>query len=184
MEAIRGRRTIRKFKPDPIPSDAMDEILEAATWAPSHRNAQPWDFALVGPESRAKLLRMLQAKVDEMLATRQMPEPARLGLLSLKEDFGGAPRLVAVTSRPAEEEIDRFEFPLSVAMAIQNMSLAAWSRGVGCVWLSLGAAPPARAVLDIKEGFSGVALVALGYPAVVPPAPPREPPGGRVRELT
>lgn len=41
LEVIKGRRTIRKFKPDPIPDEILDEIFEAAMWAPSHANAQP-----------------------------------------------------------------------------------------------------------------------------------------------
>jgi nitroreductase len=183
IDAIVQRRTIRSFKPEPLAQEVLDEILEAATWAPSHRNAQPWQFAIVGPDSRRKLLGMLQKKIDEMLATREMPEPARRGQMSLKDDFGGAPHLIAVISQPPEEEIDRFEFPLSAAMAIQNMALAAWARGVGTVWLSIGAAPPARQILAIEDGFTGVAVVALGYPKVVPPALPREPFSSRLREL-
>ena len=61
MEAIRGRRSVRAFEPDDLPEELLDEILEAGTWAPSHRNAQPWDFVRVGPQARAKLLGMLSA---------------------------------------------------------------------------------------------------------------------------
>jgi nitroreductase len=183
IEAISKRRTIRSFKPEPVSQEVLDEILEAATWAPSHRNTQPWEFAVLGPESRRKLLAILQKKIDERLATHEVTEPARQGLLSLRDDFGGAPHMIAVTTRPPEEEADRFEFPLSAAMAIQNMALAAWARGVGVVWLSIGAAPPARQILGVAEGFTGVAVVALGYPKVTPPAPPREPFSSRMREL-
>jgi len=184
MEAIKGRRTIRSFKADPIPAEALEAIYEAATWAPSHRNIQPWEFVKVGPQARAKLLSMLQAKIDELLASGQVPPPARKGFEALKQDFGGAPELVELVSRPPEEEIDAFENPLSVAMAIQNMSLAAWEWGIGVVWLSLGAAPPAGAVLGIGEGYKGVALLAMGTPAAIPPAPPREPAGPRIREVS
>lgn len=183
MEAIKGRRTIRAFKSDPVPDAVLDQILEAATWAPSHRNAQPWEFVRVGPQARAKLLGMLKAKIDELLASGEVPPPARKGFESLKQDFGRAPVLIEVLSRPPVEDVDRFEFPLSAAMAVQNMSLAAWEQGVGLVWLTLGAAPPVRSILGISEGFTGVALLALGVPAFTPPALPREPAQGRIREV-
>jgi nitroreductase len=183
MEAIRGRRSVRAFEPDDLPEALLDEILEAGTWAPSHRNAQPWDFVRVGPQARAKLLGMLQAKIDELLATREILEPAKKGMLSLKDNFGGAPCLLAVTSRPPEEEVDGFEFPLCAAMAIQNMALAAWAKGVGMIWLTLGSAPPARGVLEIPEGHTGVALLALGYPKIVPPPLPRDPARDRLRQV-
>ena len=52
LEVLKDRRTIRSFKPDPIPQEALDGIFEAAMWAPSHGNAQPWDFVVVGPQAR------------------------------------------------------------------------------------------------------------------------------------
>ena len=52
FEAIRGRRSVHLYKPDPVPEDLVMRLLEAATWAPSHRNSQPWEFLLVGPETR------------------------------------------------------------------------------------------------------------------------------------
>jgi nitroreductase len=182
-EAIKGRRTVRKFKSDPIPPPVLEQIFEAAMWAPSHGNTQPWEFVVVGRQARAKLLSLLQAKVEELLADPSLPPPRRQGLLALKEDFGGAPYMVAVLSRPGQEPLDSVENPASTAAAVQNMCLAAWSQGIGSVWLSVGAAPPARAILSVPEGGSVVALLALGYPEIVPPAPPREPHGGHLREV-
>ena len=47
FEIIKGRRSIRKFKPDPVPEEELREILEAATWAPSAGNTQEWRFIVV-----------------------------------------------------------------------------------------------------------------------------------------
>jgi len=63
------------------------------------------------------------------------------------------------------------------------MCLAAWDAGLGSVWLSLGAAPPTRPILGIQEGQSVVALLAMGYPKEVPPAPPREPHAAHTRQV-
>jgi nitroreductase len=183
LETLRGRRTVREFKPDSIPKEVLDAIFEAAMWAPSHANAQPWDFVIVGPQARARLLAVLQAKADELLADPNLPEPKRRSLTILREDFGGAPFMVAVVSRPPADDLERLENPLSTATAVHNMCLAAWDAGIGSVWLSVGAAPPARSILGIDEGASVVALLAMGYPEEVPLAPPRDPHTSHLREV-
>jgi len=174
LECIKSRRTIRRFKPDPIPPQVMDGIFEAAMWAPSPANAQPWDFLVVGPQARGKILTLLQTKAKELLAAPDIPEPKRKAVESLMADFGGAPYMVAVVSRPGAEPMEKLEYPLSAAAAVQNLCLAAWAQNIGSVWLSVGAAPPVRPILGVDEGASVVALLALGYPEVVPPAMPRE----------
>jgi nitroreductase len=183
MELIKSRRTIRNFKPDPVPQEVLDQVFEAGTWAPSHGNAQPWEFVVVGPDARARLLGMLQMKVDQMLAEPDVPEPRRQNLLSLRDDFGGAPYMVAVVARPPEDDLQKLENLTTVGAAVQNMCLAAWDQGVGAVWLSVGSAPPARSILQVEEGATVVALLAMGYPESVPEAPPREPASSRTREI-
>jgi nitroreductase len=181
LDQLKARRTVRRFKPDPIPQPVLDDIFEAAMWAPSHGNTQPWEFVVIGPSARGKLLKMFQAKADELLADPDLPPPRRGAVLALRDDFGGAPFMVAVLSRPATEDIEKIENPLSAATAVQNMTLAAWDAGVGAVWLTLGAAPPVRPLLEVPDGASVVALLAMGYPKEVPPAPPREPHASRLR---
>lgn len=171
---LKGRRTVRKFTSDPIPQETLDVIFEAGMWAPSHANLQPWEFVLVGPEARARLLELFRVKADELLDDPDLPAPRRAGITALREDFGGAAVLVAVVSRPPEDDLQRIENPLSTAAAVQNLCLAAWDAGVGSVWLSFGIAPPVRAILGVEEGASVIALLAMGRPAEVPPAPPRD----------
>ena len=180
---IKARRTIRKFKSDPIAQEVLDTIFEAGMWAQSHANAQPWDFVVVGPEARGRLLAMLQTKAEELLADPDLPAPKRKNLELLREDFGGAPYMVAVVSRPGEEPLEKLENPLSAACAVQNICLTAWAHGVGAVWLSVGAAPPARAILQVPEGASVVALLALGHADQDPPAPPRDDYRTHLREV-
>ena len=164
LDHLKQRRTVRRFKSDEIAQDTLDAIYEAAMWAPSHGNAQPWEFVVVGPQSRAKLLVMFRAKADELLAEPDLPPPRRAAIEALKEDFGGAPFLVAVVSRRPADDLEKVENPLSVAAAVQNMCLAAWDHGVG-------------------EGETVVALLAMGHPADVPPAPPRDPYSDHLREV-
>ncbi len=180
---LKSRRTVRKFKSDPIPQQTLGTLFEAAMWAPSHANVQPWEFVVVGRQARARLLEVFRVKADELLADPDLPPPKRAGITALREDFGGAPFMVAVVSRPPADDLQRIENPLSAAAAVQNLCLAAWDAGIGVVWLSVGASPPARRILGIKDDVSVVALLAMGYPAEVPPAPPREPYAGHLREI-
>ncbi|MCW8985740.1 MAG: nitroreductase family protein [Thermoanaerobaculales bacterium] len=174
LDHLKQRRTVRRFKPDPIPQETLDVVFEAAMWAPSHANAQPWEFVVVGREARARLLELFRAKADELLADPDLPKPKRDNITILKEDFGGAPFMVAIVSRPPDDDLERMENPLSAAIAVQNMFLAAWDEGVGAVWLSFGVAPPVRGILEVEEGETVVALLAMGYPAGVPQAPLRD----------
>jgi nitroreductase len=183
LDHLKQRRTVRRFKPDAVPQNVLDTIFEAAMWAPSHANAQPWEFVLVGPQARAKLLAMFRVKAEELLADPELPEAKRKNVTILKENFGGAPLMVAVVSRPGADDLEKLENPLSTAVAIHNMFLAAWEEGVGAVWLSFGVAPPVRGVLGVGEGETVVALLAMGYPAEVPPAPPREAYTDHLREV-
>ena len=183
IESIKTRRTIRRFKSDPIPQPVLDEMFEAAMWAPSPANAQPWDFFVVGPKARAKILTLFQAKAAELLAAPDLPEPKRQAVESLRADFGGAPYMVAVVCRPDSDPMMQHENTLSVATAVQNLCLSAWAHGIGSIWLSVGAAPPVKPILGVEEGASVVALLALGYPEVVPPALPREDYRAHMREI-
>ena len=183
LEHLKARRTVRRFKAEDIPQAALDAMLEAAMWAPSHGNTQPWDFVKVGPQARARLLTLLQAKAEELLSQPDLPAPKRRSLEILREDFGGAPLLLAVISRPPADDLERLENPLSTAAAVQNLCLAAWDAGIGAVWLSMGAAPPVRPILDVQEGATVVALLALGIPDEVPPAPERDPYTDHLREV-
>jgi nitroreductase len=183
LDHLKQRRTVRSFKPDPIPEKVLDTVFEAAMWAPSHANAQPWDFVVIGPQTRARMLPIFCAKAEELLADPDLPPPKRKAVSTLMEDFGGAPFMVAVVSRPPGDDLEKLENPLSTATAVQNMTLAAWEEGIGSVWLSFGAAPPVRPILGIEEGASVVALLAMGYPLEVPPAPPRDGIADHLREL-
>ena len=104
FESIRRRRTIRDFKPDPVPDDVVHRILQAARWAPSSSNTQPWHFIVV----------------------RNPDTIAELGSICTQGTFiGQAPLAIAVvmgeTRRPQ----------LDAGRALQQMELVAWSEGLG-----------------------------------------------------
>ncbi len=65
IEAIRARRSIRSFKPDPVPREILEELLDACRWAPSARNAQPWRFAVLGGRTFEKTKDTLEVKAND-----------------------------------------------------------------------------------------------------------------------
>lgn len=157
LEAIRTRRNIKSFKSDPIPPELVQEWLQAAAYAPNHRMTEPWEVLRIGPSTRAALAH--------------------------KNDFGGAPLVLAVLSAPAKTEIDREEHVQAVACFIQNFMLAAHAAGYGTGWSSLGSSPRSREVLAVAEGYDVVGLIPVGLPQDVPLLKPRTEIERKIREL-
>lgn len=173
-EAILNRRTARKFKSEPIPEETLVEILEAGIWAPSHGNNQPWEFVLIGPETRKQLLESYRKALEAGPLTNQsLPEERKQAIRYFAQNFGDAPVVLAVTCIPALTVLDKYDFPLATAAAIQNIFLTAWEKQIAGAWLSIGNTPGAQSLLDIPEGGMIAGILALGYPEFVPPAQPR-----------
>ena len=83
IEAIRTRRSIRSFRPDPVPEKVLEELLDACRWAPSGGNAQPWHFAVLGgkvlDEVKARLEEKAKASWDGNTFTNISPDLPRKG---------------------------------------------------------------------------------------------------------
>jgi len=134
MQAIKERRSIRKYKPDPVSDEAIDTVLDAARWAPSWANTQCWRFVVVrDPEVRAKLADTLRARTPgkenrAAAAIRSAPVAivacAELGRSGYYK--GG---------EQATDKGDWFMF--DVALAMQNLTLAAHTIGLGTVHVGL-----------------------------------------------
>jgi nitroreductase len=160
-EAILTRRTIKDFKPDLVPSDALDRALSAGTWAQNHKLTEPWRFIVLGPETHRAI-----ATIDQKLATK--------------------PTIVAVTYRLNGDAVQQREDYAATCCAIQNIQLAAWADGLGMQWSTgrTAMSPQTHALLGINAGEEEmVGLLYFGYPASVPKAQPRKPLAEVVRRL-
>ena len=180
MEALLTRRSIRRYKPDPIPAQDLREILAAGAAAPSAVNMQHWYFVAVqSPEAMQEIKDIMGGVVDKfrpVLEERFSRNPEQVGITNrFMSTLGGAPVcLLAFLLKP--DYPDRDGAMQSVSAAIENLLLAAWEKGLGSCWMS---APQ-------RMGFGGefqrefapqagefVAAVTLGYPQAVPSMPPR-----------
>ncbi len=183
LTALSGRRSIRSFQERPIAREDLERILEAATWAPSADNLQPWRFAVLQGQSKTGLAALLHRFVDEM---RPGVNPIlwvhRTGLRRSAGIIAGSAATITAwaTFRPDDARLrlvargdltPNFAWTMvvqSVAAAVENLLLAAHALGLGAVWLGY----PNLVAPTIKSwlGESGElqATIALGYPAKNP----------------
>lgn len=196
-DAIAGRRSIRRYKPDPIPEEDIREIARQATLAPSGSNKQMWKFvAVTNKEVMAKMAQAVSGAVDGMAAWPEAEGRERriLGIKNYSLFFTEAPVTFAVFMEPYQsaadtimkdhgltrEEINHLrgapDFQ-SIGAAIQNLLLAAHSMGYGSCWMCgpVAAADEINKILEVEPPYSLVAIVPVGVPAENPPARPRKP---------
>ncbi|MCL6450364.1 MAG: nitroreductase family protein [Acetobacteraceae bacterium] len=176
-EAVHARRSVRAFRPDPVPDDVMDRLLDAARWAPTGGNMQPWEFWVV---------RSRRAREGLVATTWQGPDPEGGRPQSW---MLGAPVLVVacVNLRRAGARYGRKGFTVAayfdLGAAIENLLLAVAAEGLGACWVAGFHPDRARAVLGLPEDLEPVALIPLGYPARVARPPYRLPLADIVRRV-
>ena len=180
MEALLTRRSIRRYKPDPIPEQDLREILAAGAAAPSAVNMQHWYFVAVqSPEAMQEIKDIMGGVVDKfrpVLEERFSRNPEQVGITNrFMSTLGGAPVcLLAFLLKP--DYPDRDGAMQSVSAALENLLLAAWDKGIGSCWLSapqrMGFGPALRERFAPDKG-EFVAMVTLGYPDQTPKMPPR-----------
>lgn len=176
-EALYSTRAMRRLRPDPVPEADLRYVVEAATQAPSGTNAQRWAFVVVTDPDRRRRLGALYRELGERYVREAGIGSGRLdeatsrvyrNALWLVEHMGEAPALIlaCVEGRPPREGAAAATWYGSIFPAIQNLMLAARSRGLGTTLTTLHKAREAevKAVLDIPEHVETVALIPIGYP--------------------
>ena len=189
LDLIRTRRSIRRFTAQPVNRDSILKLLEAARWAPSNHNRQPWRFIVV--EDAAQMQALAQNVTRAISARLKSLPPIAAGYAGeLGEHaiaFAQASVVVIVLHKPPIklsaallEGVPNPALvsgePLSTAMAVQNMLLAAHALGIGgCVLTAPLLVPEAiAATVVLPPGLELTCLLALGYPAEAPAAPRRK----------
>ncbi|MDF2630383.1 MAG: hypothetical protein K0R39_4214 [Symbiobacteriaceae bacterium] len=170
-EAIRSRRTVRQFRPDPVDRTLIDEIIELATWAPNHRHVEPWRFYVATGAAKEPL-----CAIHRDLTREERPEEPERAEARYQE-LMGVPVYIVVTVEGDPIPKRDLENYAAVCCAIQNLLLAAHGRGLGAVWRSGNVIRDARtrAWLGLPEHERIVGLIQVGYPVAPPPAVARAP---------
>jgi len=138
-ECIRSRRTVRQYKPDPVPERVIRKILRAGRWSPSSSNSQPWHFVVVTePETISRLA-----------------EVATQGAF-----IGDAPVVFAIVMAPVAPRPQ-----LDAGRALQQMELVAWSEGLGTCFVGVRgeAQDQVKSLLGIPEELELITVLPFGY---------------------
>jgi nitroreductase len=170
-DVLKNRRSInlRDLLPDPIAPTCLEQMLEAANWAPSHGHTEPWRFTVFAGEARRKLGEVL-AEAYRLVTPAERFDAA--GMAFTRDRVLLAPVWISIGMEPdAVKTMPEWEEISAVAMAVHNMHLMACSLGLGCKWSSgatsrhphvaqfLGLQPPAQLL-----GFLYVGKPAKAWP--------------------
>ncbi|MFT4572479.1 MAG: nitroreductase [Hyphomicrobiaceae bacterium] len=185
-EAMSTLRAVRRLRPDPIPEEVLHRVLQAATWAPTGANRQPWRMIVVQADEPKAQLGKLYAKGWNRYAAyhrgllTDAPEAIRINdekMLAagdyLGEHFGEAPAIVVFAFDPSQMAITDagLDRPSvvgggSIYPAVENLLLACRAEGLGCVLTTLlcTVESQVREILGFPDSWGTAAAIPIGYP--------------------
>ena len=186
-EAMKTLRAVRKLRPDPIPDDVLRRVLEAATWAPTGGNRQPWRIVLVKDRAKKQRLGELYSRSWKAYTgnyysaiPQNLPAEARERTIRtlkagdyLAEHFGDTPAVVVFCFNPnymaitdSQQKRPSVVGGGSVYTAVENLLIACRAEGLGCVLTTLlcESEPEVRELLSIPDPWYTAAAVPIGYP--------------------
>lgn len=146
LELAKRRRSIRKYRPDPVPQEKLEYVLEAARWAPSWGNRQCWRFIVVTDEGKRRAI-----------ATREWAAEA--------------PAIIVGCANPSlsGSKFEQQYYMLDMGIAMEHLMLAAAEQGLGTCWIGgQFDEETVKQALKIPHDVRVVALTPLGYPAETP----------------
>lgn len=171
LKAIYTRQSIPKVKPDPLPREMIEKLLEAGAQAPNHHRVRPWRFVVLTGAGRERLGEVLAQSLKE-----REPETPEAVLEIERARPLRAPLLIAIgVDQPGEPKVLEIENICAAAAAAQNILLAAHALGLAAIWRTGPAALDAR----VKQflGFAPeqhlIGFLYIGYPEFEPPPPQR-----------
>ncbi|UCD27390.1 MAG: nitroreductase family protein [Planctomycetota bacterium] len=144
LDALVTRRSVRKYKPDPVPQDLLVKIVDAGRLAPTAHNDQAWEFVVITDEQRR----------------HQLADLADYGKF-----IADAPACIVVLSEPTRYYLE------DGSAATTNIMLAATALGLGSCWVAGDKkqyAPQIVSLCGAPENYKLVSMIAIGYPAAIP----------------
>ena len=178
LAIMQSRRSVRRYQDVPVPESVLWRLMDAAAWAPSAHNRQPWRFAvLTSSDRRRALAQAMGDRFRKDLRADGVPDAqiSRQVKRSV-ERISGAPVIVVACVSMADmdsypdtcrQEAEQIMAAQSVAVAVQNLLLMAHAEGLGACWMCAPLFVPdvVRQVLELPQDWMAQVLVTLGYPA-------------------
>jgi nitroreductase len=168
-EAIKGRRSIRRYRDQPVPVELVRQVLEAGTWAPSAKNGQQWRFTVLTGAAKKRLTDLFRSELETL--------EEKIGRVHMGSSLSScgimerAPVLIMVWNagkRGWDSEAH------SVSAAIQNMLLRAFGLGLGSLWIADIYYAHEQLTRYLGKPWKLMAAVTLGWPTSIPMPPPRK----------
>jgi len=187
LNVILSRRSIRRFKPDPVPDDLVEKILEAGIRAPTAGGCEQWLFIVVKSEEKRRRIHelLLEAHRKYAVEVTGMPfDKVEKWMTRIREGMYFAPLYIAAyldlrrrCFTEAYRDYEKLEALKSLSAAVENIILTAHAFGLGAVWLGVPVlmADEFNRVLEPPPGAELHSIIALGYPAEEPRPRPRRP---------
>lgn len=170
LKLVKNRRSIRRFKPDPVPKETVKKVLEVARYAPSAGNSQPWEFVVVEETTTKKKLSKL---LSAFYSKARKVDPTFYFEVAVQPHLWMAPVLIVVCgdrrlqqAYPASAEINTL-LRQSLSNCIYAIQLAAASFGLGTAWATTQGEAREREIkklLGIPDEYTVDHIIPLGYP--------------------
>jgi nitroreductase len=177
LQAIRERRAVRDFKPEPVCAGMLYQLVSAASWAPSAMNEQPWQFTIITDRT---VLDEISARAKAWMLKNLPAMPRRAHFLDILAEpnfhiFYNAPCLIVISVASAGPWTSE-----DAALAAQNLMLMATDLGLGSCWIGFAQGwlntAEGHQILNLPEGALVVAPVIIGHPRTTPPPVARKKP--------
>lgn len=166
ITAITQRTSVRRFRPDPVPREIVQRLLDCAVRAPNHKLTEPWRFSVMTGGARDRF-----ADIRAGHRLKRFADPSSAEALAaadkVRQESRATPAYVAVMGAQNPDEITREEDYAATMMAIANFMIAAQSLGLG-TYLKTGGVmrdPGLLKLARVPENFRVVGIISLGYPA-------------------
>ena len=175
FEALYQRQSLPKVRPDPLPRELIERLLDAAVQAPNHHRNRPWRFVVLSGAARERL-----GEIAARGLALRAPDSTEAALEAERKKPLRAPLIIAVgidlVDPLKDPKVSEIENILAGAAAVENLLLAAHALGLGAMWRSGAPAldPEVKAMLGFQPAQHLIALVYLGYPdgEIKPPQRP------------
>ncbi|HJO34009.1 MAG TPA: nitroreductase family protein [Anaerolineales bacterium] len=188
LPVIQQRRSVRRYATEPVQNELLETLLQAAVWAPSAHNRQPWRFAVLQSDAQKECL--ADAMGDrfraDRLAAGDPPEAVAQDMERSRQVLTQAPALLLCCMSMADmdrypdarrAQAERTMAIQSVALAAQNLLLVAHAAGLGACWrcAPLFCPDTVRETLQLPADWEPQAIISIGYAAEAGRPPERRP---------
>jgi nitroreductase len=166
ITAITQRTSVRRFRPDPVPRETVQRLLECAVRAPNHKLTEPWRFSVMTGGARDRFGDIRAGHRLKRFADPSSVE-AQAAADKVRDESRATPAYIVVMAAQNPDEITREEDYAASMMAIANLMIAAQSLGLG-TYLKTGGVmrdPGLLQLARVPENFRVVGIISVGYPA-------------------